>query len=405
MNILEEIIEWAGQAAAGMASHWRLTRSSVDRDMKVSFAVLLVAMGDRKHDSALPGALARVLQELNGLGGIDRVLSGSPLATSRENLPLAAVVDGVLAQLFGGRIDYVESTLSTNGVAGVAESSRMLRQCVLLMAVFLAQHIGARGGCLGDMINRVSQDYDALVACLPARLAAWYGASPEAAPRPPMPPVPQVPSRSVWPWILLLVLIGFAALAVWRTGAGEHAPAFQNLGRTSSVQTTEDQSTGRHEAYDPALGFFGDLILPDETELFVPRLGVENKLIAFVEDGSKAVDENLWFNLDRLTFEPGSNELAPTSDEQLRNIASIMGAFPALRIRVGGYTDNSVTPESARALSGERAQKVVDALVALGVESDRLQATGYGQERPVASNDTPEGRVRNWRVDINVLAK
>lgn len=406
MNILDDICTWADEAAAGMAEHWSLARTTVDRDVRTSFATLLVAIGDRKHDSALPGVLARVLQELNQLGGAERVMNGTPLSTSRDNLPLAAAIDCVLAQLFGGRIDYVESMMGSGGAADIAARSRMLRQCALLTTAFLGQHICMQGGCLSDVTNRISGDHDVLVGRLPARLAAWYGASCDATPH--ATPVARPTSRSVWPWVLLVVMFAFAALAVWRAGAEVDPPVFHDLGRTPPAATAgfmTEQSTARVGVYDPVLGFFGDLLLPNDTELFVPRFGVENKLVAFVEDSSMRIDQNAWLNLDRLAFESDSDELAPGSDEQLQNLAQILGAFPALKLKVAGYDDDTGPPEKSMARSTTRARNVVAALVALGVEANRLQSAGYGQEHPVATNTTAEGRARNRRVDINVVAK
>jgi cytochrome c oxidase subunit 2 len=133
--------------------------------------------------------------------------------------------------------------------------------------------------------------------------------------------------------------------------------------------------------------------------------GIENKLIAFIEDKTKAVDKTTWFSFDRLLFETGKSTLKPESQEQLNNIALILKNYPEVDLKVGGYTDNVGDPKKNKALSDERAKSVVAELVKLGVEEKRLKAEGYGEEHPVADNKTEEGRAQNRRIDVRVTKK
>jgi len=71
---------------------------------------------------------------------------------------------------------------------------------------------------------------------------------------------------------------------------------------------------------------------------------VENKLIAFIEDTKRSVDDKTWFTFDRLTFETGKATLKPESQEQLQNIAEILKAYPKVTLKLGGYTDNMGDP-------------------------------------------------------------
>jgi outer membrane protein OmpA-like peptidoglycan-associated protein len=65
--------------------------------------------------------------------------------------------------------------------------------------------------------------------------------------------------------------------------------------------------------------------------------GVENKLVDFIKSENQ-VSKDKWFTFDRLLFETGKSTLKPSSKEQLKNIAEIMKAFPAVEIKLGGYT-------------------------------------------------------------------
>ena len=82
-----------------------------------------------------------------------------------------------------------------------------------------------------------------------------------------------------------------------------------------------------------------------------------------------------------------------------------MKAYPTSSIKIGGYTDNVGQPESNLALSDDRAKKVMAELVAMGVDAGRLQAEGYGEQFPVAENDSPEGRSKNRRTALSVRAR
>jgi len=132
--------------------------------------------------------------------------------------------------------------------------------------------------------------------------------------------------------------------------------------------------------------------------------GIEASLLNFIKS-DKPVDKTTWFDFDRLTFETGSATLKPESQEQLKNIAEILKAYPNVSVKLGGYTDNTGNADANLKLSGDRAQSVKKELTALGIAADRLESEGYGQEHPVASNDTEEGRAQNRRISIQVTKK
>lgn len=156
---------------------------------------------------------------------------------------------------------------------------------------------------------------------------------------------------------------------------------------------------------DPELGAFGDVTLPDGVTLNIPELGIERKLLAFIQDGGRPVDKTTWFTFDRLHFETGSAVLKPSSREQLANIAAILKAFPQVAIKIGGYTDNVGDPQANLKLSGDRAANTMQELVKLGIDPSRLESEGYGEEHPVADNATEEGRQQNRRIDVRVTKK
>jgi outer membrane protein OmpA-like peptidoglycan-associated protein len=142
-----------------------------------------------------------------------------------------------------------------------------------------------------------------------------------------------------------------------------------------------------------------------DVTLRIPEFGIEANLLGFITDASKIVDKTTWFDFDRLLFDTGSAVLRPESQEQLTNIAQILKAYPAVKVKIGGYTDNVGDAASNMKLSQDRATNVMNELVAMGVDASRLTAEGYGDQHPVADNTTEEGRALNRRISMRVTGK
>jgi OOP family OmpA-OmpF porin len=119
--------------------------------------------------------------------------------------------------------------------------------------------------------------------------------------------------------------------------------------------------------------------------------------------GCAAKAEQASVRLEGVTFELNSARLTPQAEETLRRVTEALRGEPNLRAEIAGHTDSSGDAAYNQRLSQERASSVLEFLVSQGIDRDRLVARGYGEERPVASNDTPAGRERNRRVEFNVL--
>ena len=149
------------------------------------------------------------------------------------------------------------------------------------------------------------------------------------------------------------------------------------------------------------------ITLPGSTSAMqVPDNGIEAGLFKFISDKDAQVNDTTWFDFDRLTFETGKNTLDASSQEQLGNIANILKVFPNVKVKIGGYTDNTGDANANLKLSGERANTVMSSLVAMGIVADRMKAEGYGQSHPVCpANDTEECKQKNRRISMRVTEK
>lgn len=99
-------------------------------------------------------------------------------------------------------------------------------------------------------------------------------------------------------------------------------------------------------------------------------------------------------------FAPGAAELKPEARANLHKVVEFIRRHPGKPVRIEGHTDATGHRNANLILSRRRAEAVRQALIEEGIEPERLEAIGLGQDYPVAPNDTPEGRARNRRVEI-----
>jgi OOP family OmpA-OmpF porin len=111
---------------------------------------------------------------------------------------------------------------------------------------------------------------------------------------------------------------------------------------------------------------------------------------------------NLVLRLVGLSFESGSSEVGPEYRGLLQKVAQAANVFPRSQLVVEGHTDSYGSDASNLRLSQDRADAVSDYLGALGIESFRVSAIGFGETQPIANNETPQGRERNRRIDVRV---
>jgi outer membrane protein OmpA-like peptidoglycan-associated protein len=105
-------------------------------------------------------------------------------------------------------------------------------------------------------------------------------------------------------------------------------------------------------------------------------------------------------NMGDVLFETGKYELKPEARERLAKVSGILLAYSSLKIAIEGHTDAIGSDDYNQRLSEQRAESVRDYLVNEGVAAPAVSARGLGKMQPIASNDTPEGRQRNRRVEL-----
>ena len=109
--------------------------------------------------------------------------------------------------------------------------------------------------------------------------------------------------------------------------------------------------------------------------------------------------------LNNIFFETARSRLRPESRMELDQMVQTLKDHPTMQVELGGHTDSEGTDATNQKLSQDRSDAVRTYLIEKGIEPGRVQSVGYGESRPVATNDTPEGRQANRRVEFTILQK
>ncbi|MCU0353341.1 MAG: DUF937 domain-containing protein [Cytophagales bacterium] len=407
----------------------------------------------------LPGLLASVISKGSTEQGADDVLGmiregnfgggnlegvSNLFGNGFETNPMMVVGKNLLGGLLGDKAGLLGSAIAS--FSGVKESSAtsLMSMAAPLVMGLLGKEVASKGLNASGLMGLLAGQKDSVAALLPAGLGSVLGfgsfsgigekvagafsgatadvkdltaGTPATASNTfgaPKPTYTEEKGGSNW-WLWLL---GLAALVIggfyFLRGCNETPKVTETAEATIDTISAgadammESVSASIKSVTGADLGSLMARKLADGTELNIPESGVEGRLLAFIEDSTKAVDKTTWFDFDRLLFDTGKATLkfdSSGTEEQLTNIVAILKAYPKVNLKIGGYTDNTGDAKANLKLSGDRAKTVMDELVKRGIDAKRLASEGYGDQFPVASNDTPEGRQQNRRVSCRVTAK
>ncbi|MGC1365037.1 MAG: OmpA family protein, partial [Candidatus Acidiferrum sp.] len=175
------------------------------------------------------------------------------------------------------------------------------------------------------------------------------------------------------------------------------AAADQQAQQARSDQATAEADSERNRAAAAASDLTAQQAVNDREELRAKLLQQFN-LILETRDTARG----LVVNMSDVLFDSGQYTLKPLAREKLAKISGIVMAYPSLKLAVEGNTDSVGTDELNQTLSENRAESVRTYLTQQGVPEASTTAQGFGKTRPVASNDTADGRQQNRRVELVV---
>jgi outer membrane protein OmpA-like peptidoglycan-associated protein len=205
--------------------------------------------------------------------------------------------------------------------------------------------------------------------------------------------------KSNWLLPLILAVLAFALLLYLFKSCGSDTI------QIPAADTVASQPAETHPAAMEPVRESIKVKLPDNTEIDAYKGGIEDMLVTYLLSND-AISKDKWFDFDDLNFETGSSTVTAASSKQVDNIAAILKAFPSVKIKIGGYTDNTGDSTANVKLSQARADAVLEKLKASGTSAKQLAgAEGYGPTHFVAPNDTEENKIKNRRISINVREK
>ena len=379
--------------------------SAVAKGVRASGTSILAGLAGQLRDS---GSMRQIF-DLLGSGAND----GRALADVAGHFgaqPSGALGDlggKFLASLFGGRSGAIGDLIAKSAGLKPGTAGRLLALVAPLVMGLLGRRIREGGLDVGGLTALIAGQKEEFLRAAPAGLGSLLGFS----------EIPRVASSATagsgaptgrrWLWPALAAAAVVALLFYF--GRNPRAPeAISSTMGDDAVGAMSEAAARAATATGAAASHLGASVrrrLADGIELLVPERGIESQVVAFLDDPNRPVDRTTWFNFDRLTFETGSATIRRESAEQLDNIAAILRAYPAARIKVGGYTDNTGDRAANQRLSQARADAVRDALLAKEIAGDRVEAEGYGDQYPVGDNATEAGRERNRRIALRVTAK
>jgi outer membrane protein OmpA-like peptidoglycan-associated protein len=363
----------------------------VKKGMETAAATILGSIASKASDT---GFLSQIMSLVSSYG--TQTLGAAAGAGSAASTAADAASSSLLATLFGANKAAIEGKIAqASGLSSATAGAPILAAAAPLVLSALSSKMS--GGAAG-LASALTSELPGLRSLIPAGLP---GSSAPAESE-------KVGGGWLWPVLLLGALVIGALVWYFNRGAGAADVAKPAEAAVAATQTAVvDAGTAISDATKAAWAKLGDMIelkLPDGAELNVPQLGVESKLVKWIESSSP-VDTATWFDFDRLLFATGSATLEPVSHEQLSNVAAILKAFPKVKVKLGGYTDSTGDATTNLKLSDDRAKNVMAELVKLGVDPSRMEAQGYGDEHPVGDNNSEEGRQLNRRISLRVTEK
>jgi outer membrane protein OmpA-like peptidoglycan-associated protein len=403
-NLIDSLMGMVdGNALAGLAGNLGEPQGAVEKALKAGAAAMLGSIGQRAGDTNFLGSLMGLLNNpaLSGnlLGNVGSLLGGGSA--------LSGLGSQFLGLLFGGQQSAITDLIGRAAGMKSSSASSLMGMAAPLVMAFLGSKVKSEGLNAAGLGKLIGGEMSSLQSLLPSGMGSLLsGLAMPSMPK--MPAAPEVTSSGRG-WLLPLLLVAAGAFGLlWFLNQGTQTvkDAAHDAAATvgDAAAKAGDTATNVANSAWAALGEFFKRRLPNGIELNIPQLGVENRLVDFIE-GSAPVDKTTWFDFDRLLFDTGKATLQPASQDQLKNVAEILKAFPNVNIKIGGYTDNTGNAAANLSLSDARAKAVVGELVTLGIDKGRLDAEGYGDQYPVASNDTEEGRQKNRRVSMRVTKK
>ena len=360
-------------------------------------------------DAVIPLSLAGMVQKSEG-GNTESLLSLARTAFSSGILDNLAgtfshqgggipsisptLISGVFGDKFGAIANMISSTTGLKG----ASTSSLIGSVIPLALGLLGKHASdnhSTPGAIGDLLrsqkntilSAVPTDINIskiLGVAEPVKHSFKAVAEPE-------------PSGNKMLYIILTTVAGLALLLWLAKGCNPTVEKAQVVHDTVIVEKTEALVVNKEPI---------KVTLPNGVILDAYKGGIEDLLVAFLNDSTAAAGKDNWFDFNELNFTFGTAEIVSGSVKEVSNIKEILKAYPKVKIKLGGYTDKVGDEAANKKLSQQRAEAVASMLKEMGVGSQLAGAEGYGSDFAKYPADAPEAdRIKDRRISVSVREK
>ena len=367
------------QKAASFAGE---SESATQKAMSGIVPTLIAGLANQASTTSGAEKLSRMLDTgkydgsaLNNLGSL---FSGGD--TTRK-----AVTEGkdILGSLLGNKTEGLVDQIARFAGIRTGSASSLLALAVPLIMNLLGRQRSTIGQSPSALASLLGEQKGFLSSLLPAGIGSLLGWTGYETARPRETTAYVAPKRETESWFVpLLVLSGIvlAALA-WLMSRPSPVHEIPVASRPAARMT--------------------DLSLPGGMKVSVPEGSFNYSLHQWLA-GTTDTTVPKRFVFDNLNFETGSTKLTPDSVPTVNSLVAILKAYPAVAVRLEGHTDNTGDAAANKKLSLDRAIVVKEIMITGGVADARIGTDGYGEENPIASNQTDEGRAKNRRTELVV---
>ena len=343
---------------------------------------LIAALANQASTSGGAEKLSRILDTGKYDGSALNNL-GSLFAGGETTQKTITQSKDILSSLFGNKTEGLVDQIARFAGLRTGSATSLLALILPLILNLLGRQRSTIGQSPSALASLLGEQKGFLSGLLPAGIGSFLGWTGYETARPRETAAAVEPKRETESWFVpLLVLSGIVLAAMaWLLSRPAPAPEIAVASRPTVRMT--------------------DLQLPGGMKVSVPEGSLNYSLNQWLA-GTTDTTVPKRFVFDNMNFETGSTTLTPESMPTVESLVVILKAYPSVAVRLEGHTDNTGDAEANKKLSLDRAVVVKEIMVARGIADGRVGTDGYGQEKPIAPNETEEGRAKNRRTELVV---
>jgi len=357
------------------------TPGAAQRSMNSVIPAVLAGVADLSSSADGASQLSNLIDKATNNGNMLSNLPGQ-LSGGTATQTLLNTGSGILSALFGDRLNSIISALTSTLGTGSGSASSLMKIAAPMILAILGKERTARGMGTAGLASLLAEQKSSITRLLPAGLAGALGTGSGT--------LRQAAGVSTTfdenrtnekPW--LWPALGLVALAVL---------AYAFWGRDTGMKP---------ESVKQGLASLTQMTLPGGKVLNVKQGSFYYNLAGFLANPSDTAAPKS-FVFENLNFEFASAKLTPESVPTLNDLVELLKAYPSVQVKLEGYTDNVGDAAENKKLSLARADATKEIIVTSGIDAQRVTTAGFGEEKPIASNDTEEGRAQNRRLELVV---